>query len=83
MNTVDIKIFTLRFVPIKVSFHKVINFLRSLTKPEITRQRHFELIDIEYYWIKDESARIERVESNTSIGRNVMNVDDIEDFAKL
>ena len=28
-------------------------------------------------------ANMERVEYNTSIGRNVMNVDDIEDFAKL
>ena len=58
MNTVDIKIFTLRFVPIKVSFHKVINFLRSLTKPEITRQRHFELTDIEYDQIKGEITRM-------------------------
>ena len=30
--------------------------------------------------IKDEIARMERVENNTTIGNNVMNEDGIEDF---
>ena len=46
------------------------NFLYSLTKPEITRQRS----------IKDELSRMGHIDYNTAMGRNVMNVDDIEDF---
>ena len=37
------------------------SFLRSLTQPGITRQRNFELTDIEYDLINDELARIEHV----------------------
>ena len=59
------------------------NFLRSLTQPEIIRQRAFELTDIDYYQIKYEIVRMECVDNNTSIGRNVMNVDDIEDLANF
>ena len=57
------------------------NFLRSLTQPEITRQRPFKLTDIKFDWIKCEISSIERVYYNNVIGKNVMNVDDIEDFA--
>ena len=53
------------------------NFLRSLTPPKTTRQRPFELPDIEYDLIKDEITGMECVDYNTSVGRNVMNVDDI------
>ena len=56
------------------------NYLRSLTQPKITRQRPFELTDIEYDIVKYQIASMERVEYNTSTGRNVMNVDDIEEF---
>ena len=59
------------------------DFLRSLTQPEITRQRPFKLIDIEYDQTKDEIKRIKLVNYNTAVGRNVMNVDDIEDFENL
>ena len=37
------------------------NYLLSLTQPEITRQRPFEIANIGYYQIKDEISRIERV----------------------
>ena len=58
-------------------------YLCSLMKPEFTRQRHFKLTDIEYDIITDETAMMERVEYNTDIGRNVIYVDDTEDFAKF
>ena len=38
------------------------NFLCSLTQTQITRQRPFKLTDIDYDLIKDEIARVERVE---------------------
>ena len=57
------------------------NFLRSLTQPENTIQIPFKLMDIEYDQIKVEVERMERVDYNTDIGRNVMNIDDIEDFS--
>ena len=59
------------------------NLLRSLTQPGITRHTPFELTDIKYDQIKDKIIRMECVEYNTAIGRNVMNVDDIEDFANF
>ena len=59
------------------------NFLRSLTQPEITRQTTFELMDIEYDQINDESTSMECLEYNTSIVRNIMDVYDIEDFENL
>ena len=59
------------------------NFLRSLTPPKITRQRAFKLTDNEYDKIKDGIVRMEYVECNTAIGRNIVNVDDIEDFSNL
>ena len=59
------------------------NFLHSLTQPKIARQITFELIDIEYDRMKDEISRIKHVEYNTTIGINVINVDDIEDFANI
>ena len=37
-------------------------------------------MEIEYDRIKEEIARMERVEYNTAIGRNFVNDDDIEDF---
>ena len=52
-----------------------VNFLRSLLQPENIRQKLFELIDIEYNQVKYEIARMELVEYNTGVGRNVMNVD--------
>ena len=59
------------------------NFLYSLTQPEIKILGPFELIDIEYDWIKCEIARMERVEYNTSIGVNVMTFGEIVDFVNL
>ena len=59
------------------------SFLCFLTQPEIIRKRYFKFTDIEYDIIKDGIARVERVEYNTAAGRNVMNVDDIEDFANF
>ena len=59
------------------------NFPRSLTQNSITRQIPFDLTYIDYDQIKDDIARMARVEYNTSIRRNVMNVDDIEDFANV
>ena len=44
---------------------------------EITRQRPFKLIDIEYDRIKYEITSMERVEYNNAAGRNFMNVDDV------
>ena len=38
---------------------------------------------IDYYCIQDEIASMDSVEYNTDIIINVMNVDDIEDFANL
>ena len=59
------------------------NFLRSLTQPEITRQRPFELTNIEYDQIKDEISRVWHVDCNPEIRINVMTFDDIEEFANL
>ena len=59
------------------------NFLRSLTQPKIKRQRPFELTEIEYYLIKDAIASMECVDYNNAVGRNVMNIDDIEYFSNL
>ena len=59
------------------------NFLRSFTQPGITILRPFELTDIDYDLINYEIASMERVEYNIYVGINVMNIDDIEDFAKL
>ena len=53
------------------------NFLRFLTQTEITRQKPFEFTYIEYDQIKDEITWIECDDYNTSVGINVMNVDDI------
>ena len=52
-------------------------------KPEVTRQRSLELIDIEYEWIRYKVSRIECVDYNTAIERNVMNIDDIEDIVNI
>ena len=43
-------------------------FLCSLTQPKITRQRPFEITDIEYDVINDSIETMERVEYNTSGG---------------
>ena len=43
-------------------------YLCYLTQPEITRQRTFELTDIDYDRIKMKFARMKCVEYNTSIG---------------
>ena len=59
------------------------NFLNFLTKPEITRQRPFELTDIDYDLIKDEILRMECVDYNNASGINIINVNDIEDFQNL
>ena len=59
------------------------NFSRSLIPPKITRQRLLKLTDIEYNLIKYEIESMERVDYNNSVGRNVMNVDDIEDFENV
>ena len=56
------------------------DLLHYLTQPKVTRQGNFKLADIEYDIIKDKIASMECVEYNTFFGRNVMNVDDIEDF---
>ena len=60
-----------------------VNFLRYLTKTEITSQRPFKLKYIYYDQFKDEIERMERVNYNTSIGRNVINFDDKEDVENL
>ena len=57
--------------------------LRYLTQPEITRQRNFDLTDIEYDLINNLIARMECVEYITASGRNMMNVDAIEDYANF
>ena len=59
------------------------NFLRSLTQPKITRQRHFKLTDIEYDRIKNKIARMEHADYNTDIKINVLNVDDMEDVLNV
>ena len=78
MNTVDIKNIDVKVVNRKSELPQG-NFLPSLTQRKITRQRPFELTDIEYDQIKEEISRIECVEYNTSIRRTFMNFDDIED----
>ena len=57
--------------------------LSSLTQPKITGQRPFELTYIEYDLINNEILIMKCVEYSTGVGRNVMNVDDIEDFANF
>ena len=59
------------------------NFLGSLTQPKITRLRPVKLTDIEYDLINNEILMMKCVEYSTGVGRNVMNVDDIEDFANF
>ena len=51
-----------------------------LTQPGITRQRPLKIIYIEYDRKNDEISRVEHVEYNTSIGKNIMNKYDIKDF---
>ena len=82
MNTVPIKDIDVKVWTRKSDLTQG-NLLHSLTQPGITRQRPFKLTEIKYYPIKYEIARMERVDYNTYFGRNVMNVDDIEDFANL
>ena len=79
MNTVCIPNIDIEVWTYKSEFRQGI-LLRSLTQPEIIRQIPLELTDIYYYLTNDESVRMERVEYNTDAGRNVMNVDYIEDF---
>ena len=79
MNRVAIPNLDIKVWTCKIQFTQG-NVLCSLTQPEIKIQRLFEIIYIEYNLIKDEIASMERVEYNTSVGKNVMNVDDIEDF---
>ena len=59
------------------------NFPCSLTQPKITTRIPFGHTEIEYDIIKDYNKRMECVEYNTYFGRNVLNVDDIEDFEIL
>ena len=59
------------------------NYPNSLTQPKITKQRPFELTGIEYNQIKDKILRMECVAYNTDIGRNIMNVGDIEEFVNV
>ena len=47
------------------------------------KTRPFKLTDIEYDQIKDEIARMEHVEYNTSVGRKFMNADGTEYFANF
>ena len=74
---IDIKVFN------RKSEFPQSNFLRSLTEPEITRKIPFKLTYVEYDRIKDEMARMEHVDYNIDIKINIMNVDDIEDFANV
>ena len=60
-----------------------VNLLPSLTPSWITRQIPFEITDLEYDISRDKIASMECFEYNTAIGRNVMNVDDIEEFKNL
>ena len=57
------------------------NFLPSLTQPKITRQRPFKITDIEYGLINYLVTKMECAEYKTSVGRNIINVDYMEDFA--
>ena len=59
------------------------NFLHHFNQPEIIRQIPFKLADIEYDLIKDEIKRMEPVEYNSSAVRNLINVNDIEEFANV
>ena len=59
------------------------NWLNYLTQPKITRQINSELTEIGYDIIKYEIARMGRVEYNTAVGINVINVYDIEYFENL
>ena len=77
MRTVSIPNIDIKFWTRK-SYLPQGNFIHSLKQPEFTRQRPFELTYIEYGRIKGEISRMECTDYNTYIGRNVMNVDDIE-----
>ena len=74
---IDIKVWT------RTSEFLVGNYQYSLTQHEIIRQIIFELMEIQYDRIKDRITRMEHAEYDTSMGRNVMNVDDKEYFANL
>ena len=56
------------------------NFSRSLIPEKITKQRTLKLTDIQYDIIKYEIESMEWVDYNNSVGRHVINIDDIEDF---
>ena len=62
--------------------HKGI-FLSSITKNEINKERNFEHKKIDYDQIKYEIARMEHVEYNTMIRRNVTSRNDKEDFSNI
>ena len=59
------------------------NFLHHFNQPEITRQITFKLADIEYDLIKNEIKTMEPVEYNNSAGKNIINDNDIEEFANV
>ena len=54
------------------------NYIHSSRQTIFTRQRRFERTAIEYDQIKDEIFRMESVEYNDFILRNIMNKDDLE-----
>ena len=83
----SMNIFAIPNIDVKVCTHKSElsqgNLLHFLTQPKITRQRTFELTGIHYYLIKYEIEIMKCVEYDTNFRRNVLNVDDIEDFTNL
>ena len=76
MNTVAIPKLDVKVWTLKSEFPQG-NFLRSLTKTEITRQITLEITYIEYDWIKDKITSMECVEYNTAVVINVSNFDDV------
>ena len=82
MSTVSIQNIYIKFWTHKSEF-PLVNYLCSLTKTKITRQRTFELMGIEYDQIKDEIARMGLVDYNTYIVIKNLYFDDIEDLKRF
>jgi hypothetical protein len=56
--------------------------LRTITAHELQDRRPFELTDDLYDDIKEEIARMEKIDFNVNVGQNAVNTEDAEDWNK-
>ena len=56
--------------------------LRTITAHKIRDRQPFELTDDLYSEIKEEIARMEKIDFNVNVGQNAVNTEDAEDWNK-